>query len=59
MALFYKPPTPDVSWHHNPTNTGTLELVPREHHEAAGPVQQSLHPEGKGGRENWGGGRKK
>ena len=57
-AFSRKPPTPDVTWHHHATREGTLQLVPRSHHRAAGVVQDSLHPDGRGGMENWGGGRK-
>lgn len=56
---FADTPPPGFSWHHHPKQPGVIQLVPRDHHQAAGPVQQSLHPEQKGGRENWGGGRKR
>jgi A nuclease of the HNH/ENDO VII superfamily with conserved WHH len=51
-----KPP-PGLTWHHVADREGVLQLVPFEEHSAAGPVQKSLHPEGKGGRANWGGGK--
>jgi len=45
-------PHASVTWHHSEYNPRskimTLELVPKAHHQAAGPVQQSLHPFGKG-----------
>jgi hypothetical protein len=49
-------PPPGLQWHHDPHLPGNLQLVPGPHHRAAGPVQQSLHPNQKGGREIWGGG---
>ncbi|HYO67258.1 MAG TPA: RHS repeat-associated core domain-containing protein, partial [Archangium sp.] len=52
-------PHSSLSWHHEPTRDGAIQLVPMEHHQAKGPVQASLHPNQKGGMENWGGGRKK
>lgn len=45
------------SWHHHPCRKGVLQLVPMSQHRAPGPVQAVLHPGGKGGMENWGGGR--
>jgi RHS repeat-associated protein len=48
---------PGLTWHHHPDQPGVLELVPRNQHQAPGVVQQSLHPGGTGGRQNWGGGR--
>jgi DNase/tRNase domain of colicin-like bacteriocin len=48
---------PGLSWHHDPYTSGNLQLIPRTHHQAPGPIQNSLHPNGKGGREIWGGGR--
>jgi RHS repeat-associated protein len=48
---------PGLTWHHHPTRPGVLQLVPRVEHRAPGAVQSALHPEGRGGRENWGGGR--
>lgn len=53
-----KAPITQFTWHHDPEKP-ILQLVLREQHKAKGSVQQSLHPEGKGGMENWGGGRKK
>ncbi|RKT55561.1 RHS repeat-associated core domain-containing protein [Saccharothrix australiensis] len=50
---------PPLTWHHHPTRPGVLQLIPYEHHTAAGPVQGSLHPNGRGGMENWGGGRRR
>jgi len=52
-------PTPDVTWHHHPDREGVLQLVPFDQHTATGPIQQSLHPNGRGGMENWGGGRRR
>jgi hypothetical protein len=46
-------PTSDVTWHHAP-DKGKLELLPIDHHTASGPVQNTLHPDGKGGYSNWG-----
>jgi len=48
---------PGLSWHHDPKIPGQLQLIPRNHHQAAGPVQKTLHPNQQGGREIWGGGR--
>ncbi|MER2010461.1 MAG: HNH endonuclease, partial [Psychrobacillus sp.] len=50
-------PTKEVTWHHHAEYEGVLQLVPRNQHQAKGPIQQILHPEGRGGMENWGGGR--
>ena len=50
-----KPPK-DLSWHHHPDRPGVMQLIPRAHHQAPGPVQHSLHPGQRGGMENWGGG---
>jgi RHS repeat-associated protein len=50
---------PPLTWHHHPTREGVLQLIPYEHHRAPGPVQGSLHPDGRGGMENWGGGRRR
>ncbi len=50
-------PTDQLTWHHEATRPGTMQLVPRDQHIAPGPVQQSLHPGGKGGMAIWGGGR--
>jgi RHS repeat-associated protein len=49
-------PFPGLTWHHVPNRLGVIQLVPRSQHQASGPVQQSLHPGGYGGRANWGGG---
>jgi len=54
-----RPPTPDVTWHHNSSREGVLELMRRVEHRSPGPVQQLLHPDGRGGMEVWGGGRRK
>uniref|UniRef100_UPI0011A1E89A HNH endonuclease n=1 Tax=Cytobacillus oceanisediminis TaxID=665099 RepID=UPI0011A1E89A len=50
-------PTKEVTWHHHADREGVLQLVPRNQHQAKGPIQQILHPGGRGGMENWGGGR--
>ena len=50
-------PTDALTWHHEPTTPGTMQLVPYEQHVAPGPIQGSLHPGGKGGMAIWGGGR--
>lgn len=50
-------PTDHLTWHHEATSPGTMQLVPRDQHMAPGPVQQSLHPDGRGGMAIWGGGR--
>jgi RHS repeat-associated protein len=47
---------PGFSWHHDPRRPGSLQLVPRPQHQSGGAVQGSLHPDGVGGREVWGGG---
>ncbi|HKI00989.1 MAG TPA: Ig-like domain-containing protein [Thermoanaerobaculia bacterium] len=52
-------PTPDTTWHHHPTEEGVVELVPRDEHSGPGSQQEALHPDGRGGMENWGGGRKR
>ncbi|TVT34678.1 type IV secretion protein Rhs [Amycolatopsis rhizosphaerae] len=52
-------PHEDLTWHHEANRPGTLQLVPRAHHAGPGPVQGSLHPGGRGGMENWGGGRRR
>ena len=52
-------PTSELTWHHNAWDDGRMELVPTAHHEAAGPVQRTLHPNRRGGMEVWGGGRKR
>ena len=46
-------PTADVTWHHG-DQPGQMQLVPREHHTAPGPVQENLHPGGTGGYSQWG-----
>lgn len=46
-------PTKDVTWHHAPEK-GQLELLPIDHHTSSGAVQNTLHPEGKGGYSDWG-----
>ena len=48
---------PGLTWHHDPKIPGQLQLLPRSHHQAPGPVQNTLHPQQQGGREIWGGGR--
>jgi len=50
-------PPPGLTWHHVADQPGKLQLVPRGQHQSPGPVQQSLHPQGAGGKKNWGGGR--
>jgi RHS repeat-associated protein len=50
---------PPLTWHHHPDRPGVMQLIPYEHHRAPGPVQGSLHPDGRGGMENWGGGRRR
>lgn len=52
-------PHEDLTWHHEANRPGAMQLIPREHHTAPGPVQGSLHPDGRGGMENWGGGRRR
>ncbi|RJG25499.1 hypothetical protein DQX05_05200 [Paenibacillus thiaminolyticus] len=54
-----KAPTQDVTWHHEPSREGILQLVPYDQHTAKGKIQGIFHPDGKGGMENWGGGRKR
>ncbi|MGQ7249540.1 RHS repeat-associated core domain-containing protein [Halomonas sp. V046] len=46
-----------LTWHHHPDREGVMQLVPRAQHQAKGSVQEVLHPGGRGGMENWGGGR--
>ena len=46
-----------LTWHHHPDREGVMQLVPRPQHQSAGKVQETLHPGGKGGMDNWGGGR--
>lgn len=50
-------PSDALTWHHEATTPGTMQLVPYEQHVAPGPIQGSLHPGGKGGMAIWGGGR--
>ena len=45
-----------LTWHHDPYRPGNLQLIAKAQHQAAGPIQNSLHPNQKGGRELWGGG---
>ena len=51
------PASVGLTWHHSAQREGILELVPVEHHQAAGPVQANLHPNQQGGMHIWGGGR--
>ncbi len=51
-----KAPTKNVTWHHG-VEPGVMQLVPRNHHNAPGAVQSTLHPGGVGGMSTWGGGR--
>ncbi len=44
---------PGMSWHHSPSEPGSMELIPRAQHRAPGPVQDSLHPDGRGGYANF------
>jgi RHS repeat-associated protein len=41
------------TWHHQ-SQEGIMQLVPRVQHEAAGPLQRLLHPNGQGGMSTWG-----
>jgi hypothetical protein len=50
-------PISSLTWHHETRRPGVLQLMLKAQHQAPGPIQQSLHPGQKGGRENWGGGR--
>ncbi|MEI7265053.1 RHS repeat-associated core domain-containing protein, partial [Pectobacterium carotovorum] len=50
-------PISDLTWHHHPEKPGVMQLVPLSQHQAPGVVQETLHPGGKGGMYNWGGGR--
>ena len=54
-----KPPTPDVTWHHESNRVGILQLMPIVQRTASGPIQSVLHPNGRGGMQNWGGGRRR
>ncbi len=58
-AFSRKAPTKDVTWHHEATRSDILQLIPIEQHRAKGKIQSILHPQGRGGMENWGGGRKR
>jgi hypothetical protein len=51
------PASVGLTWHHHPEQKGLLQLIPVEHHQAKGVIQSILHPNQKGGMENWGGGR--
>ena len=55
-GLLAEPPQ-DLTWHHHPDREGVMQLVLREHRRAPGAVQELLHPNQRGGMENWGGGR--
>ncbi len=50
-------PLPELTWHHEASQPGVMQLVPIKQHQAPGVVQDFLHPGGKGGMSNWGGGR--
>lgn len=50
-------PLSELTWHHEANQPGVMQLVPIKQHQAPGIVQDSLHPGGKGGMSNWGGGR--
>ena len=52
-------PVNTLTWHHEANRPGVLQLVPTAQHRAKGNIQSILHPNGKGGMENWGGGRKR
>lgn len=45
---------PNLTWHHVPNSPGVMQLVPRAQHMVPGPIQNSLHPGGRGGYANWG-----
>ncbi|MCA9191115.1 MAG: HNH endonuclease [Planctomycetales bacterium] len=51
-------PPPRLTWHHEPERPGVLQLIPRVQHQSKGSVQKNLHPNGRGGKCNWGGGRR-
>jgi hypothetical protein len=38
-----------LTWHHNSYHAGVMDLIPRDHHRAPGPVQKNLHPQPTGG----------
>lgn len=46
---------PKYSWHHNAYKPTTIERIPRAEHKAYGLVQNSLHPNQKGGLKKLGG----
>jgi hypothetical protein len=49
------PPTRQgLTWHHNSYEKWVMELIPRAHHSAPGPVQSNLHPNQQGGMKIWG-----
>ena len=50
---FSRQPPTGWTWHHH-ADTGVMELVPRVQHEAAGSIQDLLHPGGEGGMSIWG-----
>ena len=50
-AFSRKAPTKDVTWHHEATRSGILQLIPIEQHRAKGKIQSILHPQGSGGME--------
>jgi len=54
-GIYPNRPPQGLSWHHNTYEEGLIELIPRSHHQAAGPVHHNLHPNNKGGMEIWGG----
>ena len=58
-AYSRKAPTRALTWHHVANRKGILQLVLREQHEEKGKIQSVLHPNGKGGMQIWGGGRKR
>jgi hypothetical protein len=53
------PTSADLTWHHDAYRAGSMQLIPRDQHTSPGAVQESLHPNRKGGMEIWGGGRRK
>lgn len=44
----------NLTWHHSAHDRGVLELIPRSHHQASGLVQNTLHPNNRGGQMVWG-----
>ena len=46
-------PISDLTWHHA-QEVGVLQLVRRSQHISPGPIQESLHPGGRGGMDVWG-----